>query len=386
MKVEHHQGRDLLQSDGIVASTSYIKSLPLKIFFPSRFPARKALRFTSFSLPCSLTTLCLSKTPICFLPESIKDLSTLHNLHLYKCKKLQTLPELPSNLDSLNVSYCYSLRRIANPIPLIFASGCDQLVQLQDWIKLKLIKKADSHIFRIMDMFIIQMQPRKFEIQFTDNIFNVLLYVDEMLRWFCREEEEDGLIQNEFVEYFSFQISLPAAPQICGFDLFIRFPHTSEFKHVELIIKNETKVRSWTFYPTLLSIEKVKKFQYLWISHWKWRADHPTFDNGDKVSVSMLPHGIQRIQRVGVRWLYEEDGSDDNIQSNNEVITSHSSSSDREGITTHSNGDDDDVHRAKAEIASYIFRNYYCPLLVNSDTMEVTRWYFEKKDREVIEQ
>jgi hypothetical protein len=48
--VEHHQGRSLLQSDGIVASTSYITSLPLKLFFPSRFSTRKMLRFTSFSL------------------------------------------------------------------------------------------------------------------------------------------------------------------------------------------------------------------------------------------------------------------------------------------------------------------------------------------------
>ena len=53
--VEHHQGRSLLQSDGIVASTSYITSLPLKLFFPSRFSEMKNSRFTSFTLPHSLT-------------------------------------------------------------------------------------------------------------------------------------------------------------------------------------------------------------------------------------------------------------------------------------------------------------------------------------------
>ena len=51
MELEHHQGRKLLQSDGIVASTSFISSLPLKLFFPSRFSTRKMLRFTSFALP-----------------------------------------------------------------------------------------------------------------------------------------------------------------------------------------------------------------------------------------------------------------------------------------------------------------------------------------------
>jgi hypothetical protein len=75
MELKHHQGRKLLQSDGIVASTSFISSLPLKLFFPSRLiSTRKMLRFTLFSLPRFLESLDLSGTPIHFLPESIKDL------------------------------------------------------------------------------------------------------------------------------------------------------------------------------------------------------------------------------------------------------------------------------------------------------------------------
>ncbi|KAJ6725204.1 hypothetical protein OIU85_023059 [Salix viminalis] len=58
-------------------------------------------------------------------------------------------------------------------------------------------------IKRIMEMFIVQMQLRKFEIQFKDNIFNVLLYdEDEILRWFCKEEEEEGrmIISNQIMK------------------------------------------------------------------------------------------------------------------------------------------------------------------------------------------
>jgi hypothetical protein len=51
MDLEHHQGRRLHQSDRIVASTSYITSLPLKLFFPSKFSEMKNSRFTSFTLP-----------------------------------------------------------------------------------------------------------------------------------------------------------------------------------------------------------------------------------------------------------------------------------------------------------------------------------------------
>jgi len=132
MALEHHQGHSLLQSDGIVASTSYITSLPLKLFFPSRFSARKMLRFTLFSLPRFLERLDLSGTPIRFLPKSIKDLGLLRGLYLRNCKMLEALPELPSHLILLDVSFCYSVQRVSNLTGGTSADGCDQLVEFQD--------------------------------------------------------------------------------------------------------------------------------------------------------------------------------------------------------------------------------------------------------------
>jgi hypothetical protein len=42
----------------------------------------------------------------------------------------------------------------------------------------------------------------------------------------------------------------------------------------------------------------------------------PTFDNGDDVSISVRPHGPAiQIWTVGVQWLHEEEGDDDDIQS-----------------------------------------------------------------------
>ena len=164
MELEHHQGRSLLQCDGIVASTSYITSLPLKLFFPSRFSVRKMLRFTSFSLPRSLESLDLSGTSIRALPESIKDLGLLGALYLRDCKMLQTLPELPSHLWFLDVSFCNSLQRVANLNPWTIANGCEQFVKFQDWMKQESIQKFDSHMFRIMEMVSAQMQPSRFQV------------------------------------------------------------------------------------------------------------------------------------------------------------------------------------------------------------------------------
>jgi Leucine-rich repeat (LRR) protein len=164
MELEHHQGRSLLQSDGIVASTSYITSLPLKLFFPSRFSAREMLRFTSFSLPRSLERIDLSGTSIRALPESIKDLGLLRELYLRNCKMLLALPELPSHLDLLDVSFCNSLQKLANLNRWTLADGCDNLVEFQDWIKQELIQRFDSHMVRIMKTVCAQIQPSRFEV------------------------------------------------------------------------------------------------------------------------------------------------------------------------------------------------------------------------------
>ncbi|XP_052301342.1 disease resistance protein RPV1 [Populus trichocarpa] len=330
MALEHHQGHSLLQSDGIVASTSYITSLPLKLFFPSRFSARKMLRFTLFSLPRFLERLDLSGTPIRFLPKSIKDLGLLRGLYLRNCKMLEALPELPSHLILLDVSFCYSVQRVSNLTGGTSADGCDQLVEFQDYI-----------------VSVVQ-------IIFIDGIFNVVEYVfdeDEMLRRFHEEEEEDKwLIQNEFVDNFSFKMSSPPAHRICGFNLFTRSCVTSGYSHNDpfyMEIRNNTSGRSLRRQASIFAWgypRGVREYQSL--CHCKLRVGDPTFDNGDDVSISVRPRAIQ-TRTIGIRWLYEEEGKDDDIQSKDEVINAHYSS-------------DDAAHVAKVEIASRIFRNYYC--------------------------
>jgi hypothetical protein len=70
-----------------------------------------------------------------------------------------------------------------------------------------------------------------------------------------------------------------------------------------------------------------------------------------------------QIRTVGVQWLHEEEGKDDDIQSKDEVINAHNSSDD----------DDDAAHVAKVEIASRIFRNYYCGFYCKSNDGNIDR-------------
>ncbi|KAJ6885436.1 TMV resistance protein N [Populus alba x Populus x berolinensis] len=186
MELEYHQGRSLLQSDGI--HQGFVR---------------------------------------CVL------------LLLQNCKMLEALPELPSDLDLLDVSFCYSLQSLANRHRWIGAHGCDHLVEFQDWIKQELIQKFDSHVFRTIETVVsAQIQPLQFQIIFDHG--NLYVFDEE-------EEEDKWLIQNEFVDNFSFKISLPPAPRICGFNLLARYSVTSGYRghsYVDLEIRNNTSGRS----------------------------------------------------------------------------------------------------------------------------------------------
>ena len=96
--------------------------------------------------------------------------------------------------------------------------------------------------------------------------------------------------------------------------------------------------------------------------HTKLGGNDPTFDNGDDVSISVRPHGPAiQIKAIGVQWLHEEEGNDDDIQSK-----------------------DDDAHVTKVEIASRIFRNYYCAFHGKYSHRNIGWWYFAKKGLEIV--
>jgi hypothetical protein len=213
------------------------------------------------------------------------------------------------------------------------------------------------------------------QIVFIDGIFIVVVYVFdevEMLRGF--HEENKWLIQNEFVDNFSFKISSPGTHRICSFNLFTRSCMTSGYSHNDpfyIEIRNNTSGQSMlcqTYTFPASYARGVREYQSL--SHCKLGVGDPTFDNGDDVSISVRPHGPAiQIRTVGVQWLHEEEGDDDDIQSKDEVINAHNSSDD----------DDDAAHVAKVEIASLIFRNYYCAFRTDFYDGDFTWCFWQRK-------
>ncbi|XP_062020079.1 TMV resistance protein N-like isoform X1 [Rosa rugosa] len=75
-----------------------------------------------------LTSLDLSKNQFVRLPESIGQLSRLEWLHLDWCRKLQTLPELPTG-SWINSSNCISLDTLSNQIGKLMGVNCFKMVE-----------------------------------------------------------------------------------------------------------------------------------------------------------------------------------------------------------------------------------------------------------------
>ncbi|XP_068321698.1 TMV resistance protein N-like [Pyrus communis] len=94
----------------------------------------------------SLRLLDLSGNNFTTLPASIKCLSRLKSLRLQKCKRIEQLPDLPSNSElHVNVNHCTSLKRLTDPSKLSSRSAniydfafnslnCITLVEDEGWI------------------------------------------------------------------------------------------------------------------------------------------------------------------------------------------------------------------------------------------------------------
>ncbi|XP_061361193.1 disease resistance protein RPV1-like [Gastrolobium bilobum] len=68
-----------------------------------------------FGRQSKLKILSLRGSPIESLPSSIKNLTRLQYVDVFKCQKLRTLPELPPSLETLDAGRCISLRTVLFP-------------------------------------------------------------------------------------------------------------------------------------------------------------------------------------------------------------------------------------------------------------------------------
>ncbi|XP_010551473.1 PREDICTED: TMV resistance protein N-like isoform X2 [Tarenaya hassleriana] len=94
----------------------------------------------------SLKSLDLRNNYIHSLPSSLKGLSNLRELLLYDCQELRSLPCLPSSLEKLDLTNCFSLERIDDISNLellhyLSLTNCQRVVDIPGLERLKALKR-----------------------------------------------------------------------------------------------------------------------------------------------------------------------------------------------------------------------------------------------------
>ena len=84
---------------------------------------------------CSLQSLDLQRNKFQVLPSSLGGLSRLLRLNLDYCRELQSIPDLPTSLNSLHARNCTSLERMPNvskisSMETLFLTNCHKLVEI----------------------------------------------------------------------------------------------------------------------------------------------------------------------------------------------------------------------------------------------------------------
>ncbi|KAA8527896.1 hypothetical protein F0562_035235 [Nyssa sinensis] len=211
----------------------------------------------------SLEYLNLGRNNFCSLPSSLSHLSKLHVLCLLECRNLQSIPELPPNLEGLYANGCTSLENMPNlsnfkRAPSLFLSHCNRLAEIPG------LENLDS-----VQTICIE-GCNKLANAFKDNFFKgqsdqyeccICLPLKEIPDWFSHQSTGPSI---------SFDMPLHVEHQFLGITFWAVFS-ADEDRDERVIspsvaISDRTNGVDWTFRATTAGI-LVTRQEHSWVSH-----------------------------------------------------------------------------------------------------------------------
>ncbi|XP_048436904.1 TMV resistance protein N-like [Pyrus x bretschneideri] len=244
-----------------------------------------------------LETLCLDRNNFVSLPESIRHLSKLRDLHLEGCKSLQKLPPLPSNKGlTVDLDNCISLRSLSGAFNLYFAGvtcrNCIALVPDEDLINrfLKSVIQGSKIVIPGSEI------PKWFNNQSVGDSINVELPPPSCTNWlgiaFCIVLQYQDPLQNvELPHYFRFRIH-------CSVELVSPEKLGPEYRWTTLLLPSLVSKNLWLFYfprHYCLPREDCHQVQFLFGIDFRdidWRE---------------LKANLNMVKKCGARLVYEQD-------------------------------------------------------------------------------
>ncbi|CAL1370955.1 unnamed protein product [Linum trigynum] len=268
----------------------------------------------------SLKFLHLNENPLTCLPETIKSLKMLLALSLFRCDKLESLPELPSSVQSVMLFGCSSLKRITNLPHLysetgiqvfIIAMSCGQLLEVRGIFKVEPLRDTEFYIMRagllgISLRLAVEPSPSSETI-----LYNRFTWVKTSLQqpqilyefgmWSIFFPAQCWALPSAArAEFISVDVPPKDGHNLLGLNLIIAYRNVSLVPSglsITLEISNETKSLKWTYKPIVLGICDGPNNIMLWLSRWTFRNQVETGDRlkigvrGDR-GVEILTSGV----------------------------------------------------------------------------------------------
>ncbi|TYI91333.1 hypothetical protein E1A91_D03G184600v1 [Gossypium mustelinum] len=268
----------------------------------------------------SLKSLNLSRNPIHYLPESLKNLTKLDELLLTSCTELQMIPKLPVLLNVFECKFIFGDNSpfqgsgIIN-LPCFFSStrcvifGCEKLTEVENLFKLEPIENFEAEeIRRLFNVDSINRNRLQLYSYLTDSIMlatpQVLQECGITSTFVVGSEVPIGFKHGTNEHRISFFLPTPSHPdeKIHRFSLCVVFSLASD-QMLELLpsvyIFNETKTIMQIYRSSFIGIPQTNDNTMLWLIHWP--VTDCQFEGGDLVSCMVVPIHLS-IRKFGVTY------------------------------------------------------------------------------------